>query len=414
MPASPAVQPPPGNPRFPMVEAMRGIAVALVLFCHASQMSGAALHSSWGWLGTYAYFGVILFFVISGFLLYRPFVMAHAGLGRAPRVRTYWRRRLLRILPAYWVALTVLALWPGIEGPLTHQWWIYYGFMQVYGVHTLTMGLAPAWSLCVEMTFYLVLPLLAAITTLLARRLVGRSWWQAEIAVLVAFGSIGVVGQVLVHDHRVPYWVANTLGGTSDWFVGGMGLAVVSVAAQHGSLAARCARVVERWSTSVWVLGVLTFLLAARVFDVRTVTAGRPGVYTVTLTAWVANHVGFGLAATLLLAPTVLGARGPVARVASWRPLAALGLVSYGVYLWHYPLEAWLGLRGAYPRLHGGGLDIVNHVSQPTIVLMLSTLLVAATVATVSYRFVELPFLRRKEPSSAGMKPTRNASLRSR
>src|SRR5689334_11763486 len=94
--ASPAVQPPPGNPRFPMVEAMRGIAIALVLFCHASAMTGATDTASWGWLGTYSYFGVILFFAISGFLLYRPFVMSHAGYGKQPRLRSYWRRRLLR------------------------------------------------------------------------------------------------------------------------------------------------------------------------------------------------------------------------------------------------------------------------------------------------------------------------------
>lgn len=380
---------------------MRAIAVMLVVFCHASQMSGAALHTSWGWLGTYSYFGVLVFFAISGFLLYRPFVAAHAGGRRAPRLGAYARRRLLRILPAYWLALTVLSIWPGIEGAFGDRWWVYYGFAQVYSVHTLLNGLAVAWSLCVEMSFYVFLPFFAMfVASLVARRRNSLQWWQVEAIALFAFACVGVVGAALVHDHTTPYWLQNTLAGTTDWFVVGMALAVLSVAAQNGAvIARRISGIVERFSWLVWLAACAMFFTAARIFDVRDLTSGRPGVYGVSTATWLANHVGLGLAAGLLLAPAVLGARGPVRAILSWRPLAWLGLISYGIFLWHFPLGVWLGLQGGYPKLHGGGLDIVHRVHPAaTFVLFAATLAVSIVVAAASYYIVELPFLRLKDP----------------
>ena len=277
-------------------------------------MSGAALHASWGWFGAYAYFGVVVFFAISGFLLYRPFALAHSGGRRAPRIGAYTRRRLLRILPAYWVALTVLSLWPGVEGAFTNRWWVYYGSAQVYSVNTLTNGLAVAWSLCVEMSFYLFLPFFAAfVAWLVARGVNPLRWWQVEALVLAVFACVSVIAQVYIHDHTAPYWVANTLAGTSEWFVAGMALAVLSVAAHDGpGRARRLSGVVERWSWLVWLAAVWAFLAATRVFDVRDLTSGRPGVYGVSTATWLANHTGLGVAAGLLLAPAVLGARGPI------------------------------------------------------------------------------------------------------
>ena len=72
-----------------------------------------------------------IFFVISGFLLYRQFLG-----DRPPALGAYARHRFLRIVPAYWVALTLLAIWPGLVGVFTGDWPIYYGFLQVYSFDT--------------------------------------------------------------------------------------------------------------------------------------------------------------------------------------------------------------------------------------------------------------------------------------
>ena len=85
--------------------------------------------------------GPIVFFAISGFLLYRPWVAARAAGAPAPAAGRYARRRALRILPAYWVALTVLAVFPGITGVFTGDWWRYYLFLQAYDARTLGLGI---------------------------------------------------------------------------------------------------------------------------------------------------------------------------------------------------------------------------------------------------------------------------------
>jgi peptidoglycan/LPS O-acetylase OafA/YrhL len=70
-----------------------------------------------------------VFFALSGFLLYRPYLAARLAGRPQPSTRSFLRRRWLRILPAYWVALTVLAIWPGLPGVFTGDWWRYYGLL---------------------------------------------------------------------------------------------------------------------------------------------------------------------------------------------------------------------------------------------------------------------------------------------
>jgi peptidoglycan/LPS O-acetylase OafA/YrhL len=106
--------------------------------------------------------GVTIFFVISGFLLYRPFVLAQLQEERLPRVRSYAVRRFLRIVPCYWVALTVVALVLGLDDVFTASGIpTYYGFLQAYSDDTFAGGIGQAWTLCVEVAFYAFLPVWA-------------------------------------------------------------------------------------------------------------------------------------------------------------------------------------------------------------------------------------------------------------
>src|SRR5262249_60723924 len=114
---SPALTPPPGNPRFPLFDALRGVAVLGVLTFHVALYSGAINGSALGdTFGVFGYLGPLVFFAISGFLLYRPFVAARTAGRDAPSVRRYGRRRVLRIVPADWVVLTVPPRFPGLLG----------------------------------------------------------------------------------------------------------------------------------------------------------------------------------------------------------------------------------------------------------------------------------------------------------
>jgi peptidoglycan/LPS O-acetylase OafA/YrhL len=158
---SPAVAPPPGNPRFPLFDSLRGIAAVCIVFFHAASVTAFAVPVLRDVVAVIGPRSLTLFFVISGFLLYRPYVAARAAGRPPPRTLRYLRRRAFRIVPAYWVALTLLAIFPGIAGVFTGDWWRFYFFLQLYSTETVGQGIPVAWSLCVEVTFYLLLPVWA-------------------------------------------------------------------------------------------------------------------------------------------------------------------------------------------------------------------------------------------------------------
>ena len=105
---APNLFPPPGNPRFPLIDPMRAIAALCVFAGHT--VTGVYAFSAhptlFLWAAQLAYEGVAIFFLISGFLLYRPFLTARRE-GRRLRLGSYAKRRFLRIAPAYWVALSI-------------------------------------------------------------------------------------------------------------------------------------------------------------------------------------------------------------------------------------------------------------------------------------------------------------------
>src|SRR3954470_11375330 len=148
--------------------------------------------------------GVAVFFVISGFLLYRPFVKARLLDRPAVSTRAYAWRRFLRIVPAFWVALTLIAIWRGID-----QLWnprelaINYGFLQLYRGASPVNVIPQGWTLSVEVAFYAALPLWAW----LMRRLPGQDFnarlrWELGMVGGLVLGSLAY-NAVLVYTGAV-------------------------------------------------------------------------------------------------------------------------------------------------------------------------------------------------------------------
>src|SRR3954470_1351783 len=109
--------------RFPLMDSLRAVAALSVLAFHAAFFAG--MYTSDSPLRPYLaqpLAGVTVFFVISGFLLYRPFVRARAADDPAPRASAYAWRRFLRIVPAYWLALTVIAVWLSLDTVFHPAW----------------------------------------------------------------------------------------------------------------------------------------------------------------------------------------------------------------------------------------------------------------------------------------------------
>ncbi len=216
---------------FPCFDGLRALAALLVVAVHTSFASGFSGRS---WVGIYTSrleVGVAVFFLISGFLLYRPFAASHIAGGAAPAVGRFWVRRFLRIVPAYWLAFLVTDYVMHIDTkvhPGWHSLLIYLGLVQLYfPSHALT-GLTQAWSLCTEVSFYLFVPLYAV---LVARG--RRSHRQQLSRELVAVAGLFVIGLSvrfgLLHLHsHLGYVALEWLPACLDLFALGMFLAVLS------------------------------------------------------------------------------------------------------------------------------------------------------------------------------------------
>jgi peptidoglycan/LPS O-acetylase OafA/YrhL len=401
---SPAVAPPPGSPRFALFDSLRGIAVLSVLIFHVAGITGAINTSGTGDLIAVACNdALIVFFAISGFLLYRPYVVAHARGDRRPDTGRYARRRVLRIVPGYWTALTLLAIFPGIVGVFSGDWWRYYFFLQLYSSRTLGQGIPAAWSLCVEVTFYLSLPLWAMLVRGL-RRAAARSWLSSELIPLALVAAGGVIVQVAASRLVVSNLLATTLLGECTWFALGMALAIASVDSELGERRERPPRAIQfvRDHPGLCWLGAAGCLAAATVVlhpggllnIIVSLQTKQP--YARTL-AGIALNAGL---CALLIGPAVFGehAGGVPRRVLAWRPLAWLGLISYGVYLYQLAIAELLGERSDPGHISASGLGLATRIhTLTTPVLLILALAGSAAAAAASYYLVELRFLRRKE-----------------
>jgi peptidoglycan/LPS O-acetylase OafA/YrhL len=383
--AEPVVQPPPGNPRFPLMDSLRAVAALSVLLTHTGFLSGANIST---WYGQYLArldIGVTIFFLLSGFLLYRPFVSARLGERERPRIPDYSRRRLLRILPAYWLALTVLAIWPGLQQMWDPHDWVYYGLVQVYFPDWMPGGLLPAWSLAVEIGFYAALPL---IVLLMERPWMGRTREakiRSELVMLAVLATLAIVFRVIVRtgDPGVPdSHLYFTLAGNFDWFVLGMLLALASVVTAGMARPPAAVRLVERRPWVPWLVALVLFWVIATQMGI---TAEFPQAYT--NAEWLWEHLFYGAIAFFLLLPAVFGGAlgGWPRAILRNRVLAWLGLISYGIFLWHHPIVGEMAERD------WGDWRFLG--------MTLSTAAIAIACATLSYYVVERPLLRFKHRS---------------
>jgi peptidoglycan/LPS O-acetylase OafA/YrhL len=364
---------------------MRAIAVLCVVLTHTSFLARSNARE---WFGDYTArldLGVTIFFLISGFLIYRPFVNSRVNGAPATPIVVFFRRRFLRIFPAYWLALTALAIAPGLPDVHTGHWWIYYGLFQAYDPTWFDKGIGTAWSLSTEVAFYLLLPLYAWAAARLARGM------RFELGLLAALATASLVARALVAsaEEHAAFGTASTfpitLGGSFLWFAIGMGLAVISAWLQGRDIAARPRAVafIERRPWAPWLLALGFFVLVSKGIGITGNT-----FQNLSVAQNLGEHVLYAAVALCLLLPAVFGDTGGgwPRRLLANRWLATLGLISYGVFLWHLTLAIKLSGEGA-----GGWLPIGRFLSLTVIALAVSVPLAAA-----SYLLLERPLLRLK------------------
>ena len=368
---------------LPAVEGMRACAAMGVVVTHVAFQTGHSSGVAGRLFGRFD-LAVAVFFALSGFLLWRGHAAAARDLGSRPRTGHYLRSRVVRIMPAYAVAvIVILTLLPDADHASLTVWLANLTLTQIYVPLTLTGGLTQMWSLSVEVSFYLALPVLA----LLARRLPvrARAWAIAALAALsLAWGWVPLHGGYGINPLNWPpaffsWFAAGML--LAEWAYSGVGLPV---------------RLAQKKAGRVFmaVIAVSAYLVAASPL------AGPEGLVPGTATQFAVKTAMGSLVAFALVAPLVLDRPDTPHRVLGTTGMVTLGRWSYGLFIWHLAALAMVfPVLGTFPFT--GRMPIV----------LVSTLIFGWAIAAVSYGLVESPCreaLRRWERRHQPL-PTRQA-----
>ncbi|MCX2715374.1 acyltransferase family protein [Mycolicibacterium sp. J2] len=315
--------------RIASLTGVRALAAILVVLTHAAYTTGRYNDGYVGLLLSRAEIGVPIFFVLSGYLLFKPWVDRAAAGDRPPSVRRYAWHRVRRIMPAY--VVTVLAAYAVYHfreaGPNPGHNWI--GLLrnltltQIYTDNYLFsylhQGLTQMWSLAVEAAFYVALPALAWLLLVVLCR---RRWRPGPLlAGLFGLALISPAWLALVHTtHGLPDGARLWLPTYLAWFLGGMLLAVLQ------------AMRVRAYAVVCLPLALVSYLIAS------TPIAGEPTTSPTKLGEAVVKTIFYAVIATLVVAPLALGNRGWYSRLLGSRPMVFLGEISYEIFLTHLVL----------------------------------------------------------------------------
>jgi peptidoglycan/LPS O-acetylase OafA/YrhL len=361
----------------PSLDGVRAIAAYCVIATHAGFNSGRSLDD-----GPFAPvlarldFGVTLFFLLSGYLLFQPYVAAEVAGTARPNVASFWWRRVLRILPAYWMAVTFTLLLLSTRRARGDDWWSYLVLVQTYNGHNVDPSLTQMWTLAVEIAFYAVLPFLGVIGAHLSGK---RSAVAGQLRLIGGLMLAGLLGNLIA---RAISGDASTgllwLPAYLDWFGLGMFLALARCVAAEGH---PWRRTLGAWASApgtCWVIGALLFWSATLPL------AGPRTLVPASGWEWTIRHYLYGGAAFFFLLPIMLAEAGWIRRILGNTVARWLGAISYGVYLWHLALllaiQRWLGWR-----TFGG------HFTE----LFLLAAICSTVVAGLSWHLIERPLLRR-------------------
>ena len=357
--------------RVPSLTGVRALAAILVVATHAAYTTGKYTHGYVGLVFSRMEIGVPIFFVLSGFLLFGPWVRAVASGAPAPSLRRYARNRVRRIMPAY--VVTVLAAYLLYHfhnaGPNPgHSW---YGLLRnltltqiytdAYMFSHLHQGLTQMWSLAVEVAFYVALPVLVYLLVVVLCR---RHWRpRLLLAGLAGLALISPAWMVFVHTvDFLPDGARLWLPGYLAWFIGGMVLTVLA------AMGVRC-----YWFIAV-PLAVLCFFIAA------TPIAGEATTSPTGLAQALAKIGFYTVIATLLVAPLALSDSGAYSRLLSSAPMVWLGEISYEIFLVHLIVMELAMVKVLHWHVYTGSMPV----------LFIVTLVLTIPVAWVLHRFTRV------------------------
>jgi peptidoglycan/LPS O-acetylase OafA/YrhL len=358
--------------RVASLTGIRAVAAILVVGTHAAYTTGKYTHGYWGLVGARLEIGVPIFFVLSGFLLFRPWVKSAVTGGPPPSVSRYAVHRVRRIMPAY--VITVLFAyvlyhfreagpnpghtWLGLVRNLTLTQIYCNGYLGKY----LHQGLTQMWSLAVEAAFYVTLPFLAYVLLVL---ICGRRWRpRLLVGAIVALTLISPAWLVLVHiDHWFPDGARLWLPTYLAWFLGGMLLGVLQ------AMGVRC-----------YAFGAIPLAIICY-FIVSTPIGGAPTTSPASMGEALVKTVFYAAIATLAVAPLALGNQGWYAQLLASRPMVWLGEISYEIFLIHLVTMEFAMVYIVRAHVYTGSM----------LYLFVATLVLTIPLAWLLHRFTRVP-----------------------
>ncbi|HEX7247973.1 MAG TPA: acyltransferase family protein, partial [Actinomycetota bacterium] len=348
---------------YDLADGLRAVAVALVMLFHLRVPGFEA-----------GFLGVDVFFVLSGFLI------TSLALDEIDRTRTlsltaFWARRIRRLVPALVVFLLVVATVTSMSATLTEREsvrsdlvatasyvanWRFIETSSYFESNGIESPVEHAWSLAVEEQFYLGWPLALLAVGLLTR------WRRPRRAVGVLAGAGALLSVVAMAALWDPAAVERAYMGTDarifEPLIGACGAAVIGPA--------RVRALLDRAGPALAVAGA-----AGLVASLAWIRPDGPAYYR-------GGAVLVSLTTLAIVAPVWRGAAGPIGAALGRSPLARIGEISYGIYLWHWPIILWLGLRepaASYP-----------------IAVAIAAVVLTVGAAAASFALVEEPFRRRR------------------
>jgi len=360
--------------RLPGLDLLRALAIVSVICTHSWLAGGMGY--GFGWIESYGWMGVDLFFVLSGYLIGHQLFMRYERSGQLD-LKTFYRQRAYRILPAYLVVLAIYFAAPGLrEQPVIQPLWQFLTFtMNLFVGQRVPHAFSSAWSLCVEEYFYLLFPLailalapkisatrvVAVFTGLMLLGMAWRAfaWWRFAAPANVS----GVWEMDIWRYMQLIYYPTYA---RLDGLMCGVALAMLSVYRQP-----LWQRLQQRANT-IALLGIIIVGFAAWIFrDTLTFAACVVGFPVLS--------IGLALLVASATSPSGLLGKARVPGVA-W-----IAGASYSIYLTH---KATLKIASHYLP------DFLNHRG---IVTFLCCVLVAIAVAALLHYLVERPFLRLRD-----------------
>ena len=355
----------------PFLDGLRAIAVLGVLVYHLDRT----------WLPG-GYLGVDLFFVLSGYLITSLLVAEHVKTGRID-LPAFWARRVRRLLPALLVVLVVMAVVIQLRGDVLAEGaargdllatlfyvanWHFVASGQSYFSQYLSVSPdRHTWSLAVEEQFYLLWPLIVVgVLARFPRRIL------AVVAAVVAITSATLMAVLFdpIDPSRAYYGTDTRI---FQILVGALAALVLAGPARE-----QVAGVVRR-------LAWPAFLVVAACFVVLADDDAR---------YYRGAALGFAVAAAVLIGGLESGSG--LRRILSLRPLVAVGLISYGLYLWHFPVITLTA-------------QIFGPTSSPGLAVLAIVVAFGATI--ISYVFIETPIRRRRAIFGFKLTPRRLVGL---